>query len=363
MTISQRQFCLLPERSHQRCAALHGAEASARVGLQIGHVDGTAIGQLVMLEVPPDVFGGVELRGIRRQRFDLHRTLERFEVLAHERAAMDRGTVPDNQQPLSYLLTQRVQELDDLRPFDGAGKEPEVEASEGNARDNRELMPIEVILQDRGLPFGRPGLHPRGPLAQSRLVDEDDDSALSCGVFFRAGQRSRFQRAMAGSLRSSARELGRWEENPSAVSIRPTWLSLYRCPLCRSISTPTRESVHRSVGKPSASAPCNNALSNSARCCSLNLEGRPRTPAMRPSNPSFCRSWFQVLTVVRVTPTRRATSAWATPLSSSRPARMRRRCRSFAIFSDLRIDPPPNMQHHVGQRISAQVASHLRKSQ
>jgi len=187
MTTSERQFRLLPERPHQRWAALHGAQSPARVGLQIGHVDGASVGQLVLLEMPPDVFGGVELRGIRWKRFDLHCTAEGFEILTHQRAAVDRRTVPDDHQSLPDLLTQRVQELDDLRSFDRAREESEVEAAEGNSGDHRQLMPVKVVLKDRGLPFGCPSLHPRGPLAQSRLVDEDDDSALFGGVFFRAG--------------------------------------------------------------------------------------------------------------------------------------------------------------------------------
>jgi len=73
----------------------------------------------------------------------------------------------------------------------------------------------------------RPGARPSGSLAQSRLVDEDDDSAFFRSFFFRTSQRLCVQRWMADSLRSTARPEGRWQQKPSATRIRQTWLSLY----------------------------------------------------------------------------------------------------------------------------------------
>jgi len=70
MTISERQLGLLPERPHQGGAALHGAQASSGVGFQVSHVDGTPIRQLVMFQMAPDVFGGIEFGRVRRQRLD-----------------------------------------------------------------------------------------------------------------------------------------------------------------------------------------------------------------------------------------------------------------------------------------------------
>ena len=47
-------------------------------------------------------------------------------------------------------MPEGVEELDDLRPLMAPGKEPEVEAAEGDPGDDRELTPIEVVLQDSG---------------------------------------------------------------------------------------------------------------------------------------------------------------------------------------------------------------------
>ena len=118
LTHSERQFGLSPEGTDQGRATLHGAQAVASTGFQIREVAGAAIGELVVLEMPPDVLGGVELRGIARELLDLDGALEGFEVPAHQRAAMRGQAVPDHEQGLADLSAERVQELDDLRALD-----------------------------------------------------------------------------------------------------------------------------------------------------------------------------------------------------------------------------------------------------
>src|ERR1039457_4268958 len=179
---------------------------------------------------------------------------------------------------------------------------------------------IEVLLQDRALASRRPSAHPGRPLARARLVDEDEHPALFCGVLLRAGQRVCFQRWIAVSVRSKTRPEGRWQEKPSETRMRQTWLSLYERPKRRSINCPTRGSVHRSVAKPSASAPSFNACINSRRCASSSPDGRPRGRLFNASKPPACSCPFHSDTVVRVTLTRRAPSAWAPPRRSKRPA-------------------------------------------
>src|SRR5277367_1433385 len=357
------QFGLLPEGSDESWASLHGAQAIARSALQVVEVHGAAVGEFVVLEMTPDVFGRIQFGRVGRQLLDLNGAVQGLQVLAHEHRAMRSQSVPDDQQRLADLLAEGVQELDDLWPLDGAGKESEVEAAEGDSSNHRQLAPIEVILQDRSVALGRPGTHAGWPLAQSGLVDEDDDPPLFRSVFFRAGQRVCFQRLIAPSSRSSARPDGRWQEKPSETRMRQTWLSLYERVKRRLINSPTRGNVHRSVAKPSASAPAVSARINAPRCASSRPEGRPRRRLFNASRPPASSCAFHCDTVVRVTPTRRATSAWATPRSSSRPARKRRRCNNFDSFSNLRMPRLANIAYHVGQRLNAQVASHLCKPQ
>ena len=69
--------------------------------------------------------------------------------------------------------------------------------------------------------LGRPGAHPRGPLAQARLVDEDDQPTLALGFFLSPGQVVRFQVCTACSSRSMARRSGFCTENPRAAEDAP----------------------------------------------------------------------------------------------------------------------------------------------
>ena len=144
----------MPESTDQGRATLHGTQAVASTGFQIGEVPGAAIGEFVVLEMTPDVLRGVELGGIGRELLDLDGALEGFEVLAHERRAMRGQAVPDHEQGFADLASQGIEELDDLRAFDCTRKESEVEAPEGDSGDDRELMPVEVVLQDRVSPRG-----------------------------------------------------------------------------------------------------------------------------------------------------------------------------------------------------------------
>src|ERR1700690_160136 len=249
------QLSLLPERPDQGRTSLHGAQAVARSALQVAEVRGAAVGEFVVLEMAPDVFGRIQFGRVGGQLFDLNGTVQGLQVVAHERRAMGSQSVPDDQQRLADLLPEGVQELDDLRSLDGAGKESEIEAAEGDSGNDRQLAPVEVVLQDRSLALRRPGTHSGRPLAQSGLVDEDDDPPLFRSVFFRAGQRVCFQCLIRPSSRSSARPEGRWQEKPRETRMRQTWLSLYERVKRRLINSPTRGNVHRSVAKPSASAP------------------------------------------------------------------------------------------------------------
>ena len=122
---------------------------------------------------------------------------------------------------IRYLLDRRI-----CYPADwsiaGAGLSParkaaavgctvqtEIEVPPGHASSDREQLPVEMVLQHRGLPARRPCAYAVGSLAQSAFVDEDDGTPLAPGFFLSCGQRSRFQCVIACSLRSKARPLGR----------------------------------------------------------------------------------------------------------------------------------------------------------
>src|ERR1700693_845169 len=112
-----------------------------------------------------------------------------------------------------------VEHPHEFRRANRAGIDLKVEIPERNSSDDRECLPIEVILQHRRLPAPRPGTAAMRPLAQSALVEEDDRAPLFLGFFLMSGQVVFFHTRSASSSRSSARPTGRWQLQPSDTKI------------------------------------------------------------------------------------------------------------------------------------------------
>jgi len=107
------------------------------------------------------------------------------------------------------MANQMGQEEDGFFFADGGVEDLEVEVPESHTGCHRDGLPIEVVLQDRGLASWRPGAAAMRSLTQPAFVDEDNGAALFLGFFLMAGQVFRFHSAIASSFRSSARPTGR----------------------------------------------------------------------------------------------------------------------------------------------------------
>src|SRR5580658_2670412 len=327
MTLN-RQFCLLPERGNELRSTLHGLEPIAGEGADLTDGVQAQIGQFALLHVAPDVFDRIEFRRVGWQSFQDQVSVERFDVVLNHPTAVRRQAIPDDQQLAANLLVKRLQEFDELRTPDCAGVQAEIEVPETDAGDHRQLLPVEAVLQYRGLAFGCPGLDARGPLAQSGFVDEDDGAAFSAGLFFSAGQRLVRHCLMAASSRWIARPVGRWLEKPSSCRMRQTWTVLYLTPSSRSINLATRARVHSSVGKSLATAPASKALPNHFFCATSKPPGRP-SGLRRHACASSASFRAQLETVCRLTCNLRATSACTSPPASMRMPLRRRNSSPF----------------------------------
>ena len=78
----------------------------------------------------------------------------------------------------SQVPQQMLHESDDLGATDGPGEQPEAEVPPVHPGHGQEHLPVEVVLQHRGLAFRRPGSAAMGLLVQSALMHEDDGSPL-----------------------------------------------------------------------------------------------------------------------------------------------------------------------------------------
>lgn len=207
MTLLQGQFGLLPERADGGSTALHPPHVVASLIGHIAEASSTEVAARALLGMSPGVLCRVQLRSMSPQVLQLDRTLAAVDVVADDLTVMSGPPIPDHQHLLPDLPRQGVQERHYPRPLDRSGERSKVEAIERDAGRRRDLMPVNVILQHRCLPVPPPATHARGSLAQSRFVDEDDESALLSGVL-PAPATAAASNAGSQSRRTPAR--GRW---------------------------------------------------------------------------------------------------------------------------------------------------------
>src|SRR3954454_19115118 len=339
-------------------SALHGLEAVACELPDL--VDGVAaqVGDLMLFEVSPDRLNWIEFRSIGRQSGNGQRSSLILQPRLDLAAAVDRCTIPDDQQRALDLTLERSQKVHDLLRANGSGKETKVELPEGQAGDDRELFPVETVLEHGRSSTQAPSTRHTRALRQTGLVYEDDGAAFAPGFFLSAGQVCRFQRAMSSSLRWVARFSGFWQEKPSRRSKCHKWPVLYCTPKRFAISLPIRGKVHSSVGYPQLMAPAIRSLLNSRSCSPSSWRGRPNVPRLSESCPPVSKRCSHAATVWRVTPSCRATSDFDSPRANSLAPLSRRF--SNALKSRLCFIVAPRNEHkQINAFICHQVDSHL----
>lgn len=80
--------------------------------------------------------------------------------------------------------------------------------TDGDPRDDRDLVTAVTVPVHGSLAARRPGLDHMGNQQKSGFVGKDDVGAQPRGVFFRRGHSFCFQRSISSSLRSTARFSG-----------------------------------------------------------------------------------------------------------------------------------------------------------
>ena len=209
------QFSLFPEGGDQVVASAHAPQGAGGGVTEFPAVLGTEVGQFMLLEMTPDVLGGIQFGGIGWQGLQVDALVQCADEVPHRPTAVNPRAIPDNQQSSGQMPQQMAQELDDLGTLDRSVKELEIEVGEGQSRHHRELLPIEVVLQHRRTTTRGPSANPVRLLAQSALINEDNQPIFAERFFLMSGQHCRFQWRMACSLRSSARPTGRWQLQPN----------------------------------------------------------------------------------------------------------------------------------------------------
>jgi len=202
--------------------------ASQRRG-GVGEVLGAAVGELTALDVPPQQFCGIQVRGVPGQPFDAQPVPLRAQIVPHQGTLVCGQLVPDHDDAASVdVAGQDLQERQHAVPVAAPRRGPEpylmtpAIPAKAKRQTDQQFLPVEVVDQDRGLAPRRPGPADRRPLRDATLVVEEYPGLPASGVFFTAGQRCDTQWWTNSSFRSRACVAGRWSVQPRARRTRQT---------------------------------------------------------------------------------------------------------------------------------------------
>src|SRR2546422_591815 len=133
----------------------------------------TQVREFVVLPVAPDVLHRIELRRVAGQRLQRDPAALGTNVLLHDTTAVRGEPVPDDEELAAQMALQVHEEFDDLRPFDRAREQPEVEAPPELLEEPPDVP--RVILHAARL-LDQHGDAPRGP--ETRVEAERLGTAL-----------------------------------------------------------------------------------------------------------------------------------------------------------------------------------------
>jgi hypothetical protein len=178
----------------------------------------------MLLEVSPDVFDRVQFRSVGRQieRFNL--SVQAGEVILNDATTVSGQAIPNEQDRVADLLGEVLHKIAHFLLSHVSFVQSEIELPQCDASSHRQVVPVELVLQDGCHTALGPSANTVRPLAEAALVYEDDDAAFLLGFFLRAGQVFSFQSRMAASFLSRARPTGRWQLQPNfSRKIHHTW--------------------------------------------------------------------------------------------------------------------------------------------
>jgi len=133
----------------------------------------------------PDVLDRIEFGRIRRQTLRGDASVETLKVIPDHRAAVSGKSVPNDEKLSRYGSLQVLQKNDQVRSFDRFREQFEIEAPQRQSGDERQVLPVEIVEENRSLPAGSPGPAAVRALAQSAFIDKYYRAPLLAGFFLR----------------------------------------------------------------------------------------------------------------------------------------------------------------------------------
>jgi len=212
---SKREITGFEEGTHQLRSHADTLCRLPEMDLELADMVGCLVGQLDLLQVPPDPLVGVEFRCVRREKFQTQAVPVGMHEMPDRRGLVRLDVVPEHDDTTAHVAQQVPQEHEHLGGSDRATADQHVQLASGaDAGDRRELGPGVPVRHDRGLPDGRPGADPGGNQAETGLIGKDQCGLLPADFFLIRGHSWCRQRWTSRSSRSRARLVGLWYDQP-----------------------------------------------------------------------------------------------------------------------------------------------------
>lgn len=214
------------EGSTQAWVAMDAPQPASHAGAQAVEIVCGRVGQGGGVQMGPELLDRIQFRGVGREWLQAQPVTMVPEGLHGEPAAMSRQPIPQQDHRAAAMTLEAVQEAHDVPTADATAlqrQQPARAPTVGTGQqgsDPGHPLPVEGFNQARRLPARCPGGAEGGTLRETAFVHKTQPSLQPLGVFFTWGQRTRTQRAMAGSSRSLARRAGRWRLQPNCRSTR-----------------------------------------------------------------------------------------------------------------------------------------------
>ena len=200
-------------------------DGEAQFDAELGQVSAAEVAAFDVLEIVPDAFVRVEVRGVVGQGLQLQPSCRPLgEEVLDRLGTMDGRAIPDHEEVALDVAQQMLEKADDL----GAPESPLAHLQEdppvvGEAAQHGQMIARAGHAQDRRLAPRRVGAHEPRQQVEGGLVYPDDRAPLALGFACRAGQRSANQAVIACSSRWVARRIGFWTLQPISRRSRLIW--------------------------------------------------------------------------------------------------------------------------------------------
>ena len=145
----------------------------------------TKIAQFDILQIVPDAFIGIQIRGIAGQTLQVNPSGGSIaQEFFHHLSPVSRKPIPDDQELALNVPQQMLEKAHNMGPTKRLFLNARVQFPLWRHRaDRREMFP-EGVFQYRRLALRRPGVNGGSQQVKASLVDEDYRSPFSFGLFF-----------------------------------------------------------------------------------------------------------------------------------------------------------------------------------